>query len=307
MLKFTAIEMKDKNKMERYFYQYGEGSCQHSFAASYCLFSKYGDMICEKNNVLYILRSHRCTEKERIYLFPMMDTTCDRKVKEAIEEILDDAHSHGAAVRFETLTAKAKDRLQELFPGRFSAESVRDYAEYIYTYDKLVNLSGGEMAGKRRYFNKFMREYGARTIIEVIRPEHVPEILEFHKYWLETKKCRNLQLEQENEAMHLAFAHYAELGLSGMVIYIDKKLCGYIYGAPLSDTCFDALVGKGDRNVPNIYRVLYREFARLCCQGYEYVNWEEDLGDEGLRNAKMMYKPDILLEKFVVRELEYYE
>ena len=141
----------------------------------------------------------------------MMDITCDCKVKEAIEEVLDDAHSHGAVVRFETLTAKAKDRLQELFPGRFSAESVRDYAEYIYTYDKLVNLSGGEMAGKRRYFNKFMREYGARTIIEVIRPEHVPEILEFHKYWLETKKCRNLQLEQENEAMHLAFAHYAEL------------------------------------------------------------------------------------------------
>ena len=43
---------------------------------------------------------------------------------------------------------------------------------------------------------------------------------------------------------------------------------------------------------------------KKCCTGYKYLNTEEDLGFEGLREMKMMYKPDFMIDKFIVYENE---
>ena len=75
-----------------------------------------------------------------------------------------------------------------------------------------------------------------------------------------------------------------------------------MYGSPLSPECFDAISGKGDENIPNISAVLKREFARLCCSGFKYVNFEEDLGVEGLRRMKTLYMPAYMINKFILTE-----
>ena len=70
MLNFEPVTLDKREMMERYFFAYGEGSCQHSFVSSFCLAGKYGDQVCEREGYLYILRSLRCSEGERVYLFP---------------------------------------------------------------------------------------------------------------------------------------------------------------------------------------------------------------------------------------------
>ena len=44
--------------------------------------------------------------------------------------------------------------------------------------------------------------------------------------------------------------------------------------------------------------MMNQQFVLHECQEFEYVNREEDLGEEGLRKAKLSYYPDILLDKF---------
>ena len=81
-------------------------------------------------------------------------------------------------------TSKAAEEINALFPGRFKLENIRDYAEYIYTHEKLSLLPGKELASKRYDINTFFRDYGERCVIETISLKHMEEIKVFQKKWL---------------------------------------------------------------------------------------------------------------------------
>ena len=302
MLAFHEITLDDKRMVDGYFRRYGEGSCQHSFVSMYCMERKYGDRICELDGYLYIVRSNRSSGQEQVCLFPMGERS---GMGRAIERLRRYAHDNGTALRFETLTRSAAETLEELFPGEFEIAPCRDYAEYLYTREKLAELPGPEMASKRHDISTFFRDYGSRTRIERMRPEHIEAVRAFQKAWLEAKNHgqEDVQLECENEAIQRGLDRFEELELSGIVVWIDDALAGYAYGAPLSGDCYDVMIEKGDRRFPDIYRVLNRDLVRLCCGDYAWINREEDVGAPGLRKAKLSYKPDRLLEKYVAREV----
>ena len=140
--------------------------------------------------------------------------------------------------------------------------------------------------------------------VEAMGPEHLDSVRSFQREWLEEKEHgeEDVQLELENEAIQRGLGCFEALGLSGICVYIDGKLRGYAYGAPLSADCYDVMIEKGDRCIPDIYRVLNRDLVRICCRDYAWINREEDVGVEGLRRAKLSYKPDLLLEKYIVKE-----
>ena len=139
MLAFHEITLDDKRMVDGYFRRYGEGSCQHSFVSMYCMERKYGDRICELDGYLYIVRSGRCSAQEQVCLFPMGARS---GMGQAIERLRRHAHDKGAALRFETLTRSAAETLEHLFPGEFEIAPCRDYAEYLYTREKLAELPG---------------------------------------------------------------------------------------------------------------------------------------------------------------------
>lgn len=306
MLNFQPLSLGLKPLADSYTFRYGEGSCQHSFVSSWCLRQKYGDEFCEHDGCLYTLRSKKCTSTERVYLFPHGP---GENLERAVQNVIDDAHENNAKVKFETVTQSAKELIMNLFPGKFEAVYDRDLSEYIYDAESLSTLSGRHLKNKRNSFNAFCREYDGRFSVTKILPGHIGMIREFQGEWLDEKLvCENnplheLQLKQENDGVQCALDDFFELGLSGIVIFIDGELKGYMYGSPLSADCFDTISGKGAPDVPNISTVLKREVVRFCCDGFQFVNFEEDLGIEGLRTMKTEYMPVKMIEKFTVKEL----
>ena len=306
MLEFQPLTMGSKRLVDSYTFRYGEGSCQHSFVSSWCLKHKYGDMFCEQDGFLYTMRAKKCTDKNRVYLFPHGDRA---GIRGAVQNVIDDAHEHGAKVRFETLTGNAKDLVLENFPGMFTSEASEDYTEYVYSIDRQKDLSRWGLRNRRQKINRFFRDYGDRCEILSIEREHIPLIREYQAKWLKYKlesQERDAHyidaITTDNEAIQTALGSFFELGLFGIVIFIDGKVAGYEYGSRLSDTFCDSMEEKGDTRIRSICRVLNQEFINRCCQGMHYINVEEDVGIEGVREKKHFDRPDIMIEKFVVQE-----
>lgn len=301
MLDFVPLALAHQPLVEKYMRLYGEGSCQHSMASMFCFDNKYGHSVCERNGWLFVCREKISTPEYRSYFLPMGEGN----LAEPMDLLREDAHARGARVKLETVTERARDRLEACCPGRFSAEERRDYAEYLYTVEKLANLPGSEMASKRHDVRVFWRSYEDRVTIAPMTPETAGRVRAYQAEWLKTRMRSEdkVQLELENEAILRGIDNFGALGLSGILLYLDGALRGYAYGAELSDAGYDVMIEKGDREVKDIYRILNMELVRRCCAGLRYVNREEDLGVPGLRKAKLSYKPDILLNKYILKEV----
>lgn len=299
-MEFRELTLADMGLIQEYLYRFGENSCQHSFPNLYCLKDKYENKICLQQDVLFIRQGAKDEKEYRSYLMPFGTGNLEK----AIEMLLADAHGKGKKAKLHTVTKKSAELLYQMFPDRFTIEENRDYAEYIYTTQKLACLPGKELASKRYDVRTFYRDYGNRTRIYMLTQEFIPEILEFQKEWLKNK-CNDknrILLYSENTAIQRALSHFEALGLSGIVVFVGNEIVGYAYGSTISETTYDVYIEKGRKDVGDIYRILNMELAKRACLKYQYMNREEDLGIHGLRKSKMSYKPDILLKKYIARE-----
>ena len=90
------------------------------------------------------------------------------------------------------------------------------------------------------------------------------------------------------------------LGELGMVCGV-LRAGGRIVALSAGEVCGDTMIvhiEKAFASIAGAYPMINQQFAAHNCADYKYVNREDDVGDEGLRKAKLSYRPAILLEKF---------
>lgn len=302
-LQYKDITLADRQLIDDYMLPYGEKSCQHNFAALYALKSKYLSRYCLKNHMLFIRQPAKDEQGFESCLMPIGGGD---RVK-AVEELMSDTHSRKKKLKLQTITESAKVFLEEYFPGRFQITEERGLAEYIYRRETLELLSGRKMKKKRYDYQKFYRSYNDRLVIEPLLYTGIQEVLTFQEKWLLLHRADPGfgNLIEEDTAIRRVLSHYRELGFKGIILRIDSRLAGFAMGCPISDHTFDMFFEKGDPEVKDIYRSLVTDMVKMHCGQYDYINREEDLDDPGLRLTKMSYKPDLLLKKYIARELPY--
>lgn len=304
MLHFEKYSIDSKIQIAQYFRDYGEGSCQHSFATSYCFDSKYDDYFCIDNNYLYTLRNGLSNDKYRTYLFPIGDIKDRDGIRKAIDSVILDAQNYSKKVMFQSITENAQDVLKEMYGDRFAIEERRDLYEYLYKYETLAIMEGSYFKAKRNEIRKFFKTY-ENINIKKIDKDDIENMKNLYKLWVDEdeKRQQNSQLAYEEIALDRALQNYEALELDGIAVYTGKELIGFVFGVKLNDRVFDYMIEKADSSYRGIYKVLNNELAKVCCPGFELLNLEEDLGEEGLRNSKMMYHPDLLFKKYIAVEV----
>jgi hypothetical protein len=87
-------------------------------------------------------------------------------------------------------------------------------------------------------------------------------------------------------------------GLTGGAIRVQGKVVAYTVAEPVSDDSIVIHFEKGNTAYKGVYQAINQMFLEAQAAEFEYVNREQDLGEEGLRKAKLSYNPAFMLKKF---------
>lgn len=292
MLNFERVTIEDKDTIQAFFDKSVFRNCDFSFSNIFSWEHLYNTtFIANEDNFLYI--RFQAGEGTPGYLFPLGNG--DLKV--ALERLWEDAKSRNNAFYLYAITPEMFDLIEQSFPGKFIYVKERNWYEYIYNTDDLVHLVGKKYQAKRNHINKFKRTYQWEYL--PITRQIIPECLELYDRWCkENGGCNSEQsLIEERIATQKVFQNYEKLGLKGGALRVNGEILAYSYGQPLTIDTFGVHAEKSLYKIDGGFTMINQQFVEHNCKGFAYVNREEDLGIDSLRQAKMSYHPAFLLEK----------
>lgn len=296
MIEFKAVGIEDRATIERYTMPSDFHNCDLAFANMFCWQSVYRSAWAEIDGFLVI--RFRIDGGERIgYMQPI---GCG-DFSHLIPALCEDAHAHGQRLRIIGLTDEGAAFLRSAHPGIFAFHSDRNMEDYLYAADDLRNLTGRRYQPKRNHINRFCAEYDYRY--EELTPERFDECMRLEALWRQGHAGDASGLSAEQRAMRSAFDHFEALGLRGGCIYVGDRMVAFTYGSALNGHTFDIHVEKADTEFDGAYTIINRLFAQHLPECFTLLNREEDLGIDGLRQAKLSYHPVRLQHKFTAIHL----
>ena len=299
MIAFHPPEVEDKPWVEERFRAAGYRGCEYSFATLFLWSDTYQQQVAQMDG--YVLE-RLCGRIGYGYLFPAGSGPLE-PVLAALEA---DAAERGEPCRLLCVTPEQHALLEQLRPGQYQCECDRDGWDYLYQIDRLADLGGKKLHGKRNHINRFLERYPDWRV-EEITIDNLAECAEMDLEWNRLYRTENGDTEteaqtrlDERHAMSKAFAHYEALGLSGLLLRVEGRTVAFTMGSPIGEDTFDIHFEKAYGEIQGAYPMINREFARWIRAHYpevRYLNREDDMGMEGLRKAKESYYPDQMVEK----------
>lgn len=293
MIEFKSLALSDREWVTHRLLEDDRQACEYSFANNFLWSDIYGVTMAKEQGCLIFQFQD---EAQSRYTIPI--GAGDRKG--ALDTLIAHAKEQGQQLALGTLMQTDLDWLEQHYKGQYTVETDRDDYDYVYSVEKLSTLSGRKLHGKRNHIARF--KDGNNWLYRDMMPEDAGECLRFLDLWKEAES-ENWNDEMENE-LHInrkALRSLADLVLDGGMLYKGGRLVGFCIGEPLNSNTYVVHIEKALASVQGAYPMINQQFVLHNCQDYEFVNREEDTGDEGLRKAKLSYQPAHLVEKFQAR------
>lgn len=178
----------------------------------------------------------------------------------------------------------------------FIIEEETDLKDYLYDADELRTLAGKKFQKKRNLVNKFIKEYDGRWQYKTMCCVDEYFLEEFMKKWVKKRVEEGvdsedtLLLEKDGVIDILRNCDKVTFRVGG--IFIDEMLEAFTIGSYNSREQMAVIsIEKGNSEIPGIYQVINQQFLINAFEEAKVVNREDDMGIEGLRQAKESYNP----------------
>ncbi len=202
----------------------------------------------------------------------------------------------GASGNFVLVDAEYVERNESL-KDYFMAEADRDNADYVYDAQALVELKGRKLHKKKNLLSQFLRN-NPNYACERMSARNAAECFMLAEKWCKVKNCEKLGFTHERSALKRAMEKFDELELEGLVIRNKGALIAFSIFDRQNRNTAAVHFEKYDGEIKGSAQVINWETARHLSPAYKYINREQDLGIEGLRQAKESYCPAFTVKTY---------
>ena len=181
-------------------------------------------------------------------------------------------------------------------------EEARGDWDYIYDVQALVTLSGNRYHKKKNLLNQFCRKYEYRYV--PFTADMVKAALDMQENWCTWRDCESSDtLAAENRVIERVLGAWQDLsGIMGGALFVDHRMVAYTIAEVLPVGTLLIHFEKADPDFRGAYQAINQMFlAQLGDTPPVTVNREQDLGDDGLRKAKLSYHPAFFLKKYQIK------
>ena len=281
-LSFVPIKLEDRAPLESFLLRYPQTLCDYTFASLFAWRELYTRSWCmfEEHTLLLGLQ----IEGQRHLTKPIgkFPQECQHLLIQEAKKLGYPLHIYGVDQQF----------IDEYAPfcSHFEPMHMREADNYVYAAKDLASLQGRRYSKKRNLIAQGDASYewtvaplvDCKRILKEIAPADLTK-----------------ELQQELKALESMCHHLANLSPSGIQIRIeDKPVAFSIYDHLNPDTAV-IYFEKAEKQYKGLHQLINRETAKRILQnGYKYINREDDLGHQGLRQAKLSYHPSQMIKCF---------
>lgn len=290
MLNFKKIDREDYPLLKEYLNKYPSRQCDRSVGTIIMWHEYYKNYYAIHDETLIFLSKFK---DKNCFSFP---------IGKNVAGGLDATDEYCKANNIPCIMCSVnKNELPVLF-RRYSycvVEADIDMFDYIYDKSALMNLSGKKYSTPRNHINKFLKLYKDYKFVPITE-EIIPELIDFTKNFSFNSEKDDIAEYELRQCIDV-LENYDEYGLLGGALIVDGKVIGYSVGEIIGDTLI-CHIEKANIEYHGAYQMVTNQFLKMYAtdDDIKYVNREDDSGDEGLRKAKLSYRPIELLEKSTV-------
>ncbi|MDR2509384.1 MAG: phosphatidylglycerol lysyltransferase domain-containing protein [Spirochaetaceae bacterium] len=283
---FSPISFDYGEALRRALVDARDGVSEFTFANLYLFRKRYGYQVSFVDEHTLVISGER--DGKRFFSTPKAVRV------EILRELL------GSHAYWKNIPASVLSEIESL-RGELGVEisEDRDNFDYLYLREDLALLSGKKYHKKRNLVNAFSLAYPGHSEAP-LTSELVGDAIAVLERWRKDKR-EDGDYTASREALEL----FAELSMEGMVFYVEDRPAGFCLGEGVAGGRIFALhFEKAAEEYKGIYQYINQKYAEKLDENYTFINREQDLGDEGLRQAKMTYRPCGFVLKYIGRRPE---
>lgn len=186
------------------------------------------------------------------------------------------------------------------YPSNDNIEYLSGWKEYLYPIERFTHFAGKKMEKKRNHLNYFLKNF-TNYSVKPIAEADIEELIDFSHKYMSHHENSPLFLYESSRTIDM-IRNYSSTPFEGIVARVGDKIIGYSFGERIGNTFF-IHAEKGNIEYRGAYQAVASFLAQYVTQKYpevEYLNREDDMGEESLRESKMSYHPSLFVFKRII-------